>query len=271
MMRVSPIGNPIMEDAGQKLKRVRERLRLRFRDVEEASNKIADRHKSDEFSIALSRLADIENKGTVPSLYRLYTLCAIYRLDIADVLEWYGIKLSEMPADAGMIEIERTHVVGITPDSHGEVLLPLTLDPGMDVRRTTFLSRFIQRWGKLPLMLLNGLDIRGFRYAYMGTDDWAMDPLIPPGSLVLVDESRRRVAPGGWTNERDRPIYLIEHREGYMIGWCHIENAQLTVIAHPASTVAPRVFAYPAEAEVIGQITAVVMHLDQARRRGTRS
>jgi transcriptional regulator with XRE-family HTH domain len=260
-----------MEDAGQKLKRVRERLKLRYRDVEEASSKIAERHKNDEFAIALSRLADIENKGTVPSLYRLYALCAIYRLDIAEVLEWYGIKLSEMPSDAAMIEIERTHVVGIAADSHGEVLLPLALDPGMDVRRTTFLSRFIQRWGKLPLMLLNGLDLRGYRYAYMGTDDWAMAPLIPPGSLVLIDESRRKVAAGGWTDERERPIYLIEHREGYMIGWCHVENGHLTLIPHPASNLGPRTFVYPAEAEVIGQVTAMVTHLDQARRRGTRS
>ena len=260
-----------MEDAGQKLKRVRERLKLRYRDVEDASAQIAQKHKNDEFAIALSRLADIENKGTVPSLYRLYALCAIYRLDIAEVLDWYGIKLSDMPSDSATLEIERTHMIGITPDAHGEVLLPLSLDPGLDVRRTTFLSRFIQRWGKLPLMLLSGLDPRGYRYAYVGTNDWAMDPVIPPGSLLLVDESRRKVATGGWIDERDRPIYLVEHREGYMIGWCHQEGGQLTIIAHPASTVPPRTFAHPSEAEVIGQIAAVVTHLDQARRRRTRS
>ena len=39
-------------------------------------------------------------------------------------------------------------------------------------------------------MLMNGLDLRGYRYAYIGTEDWTMDPLIPPGSLVLIDESR---------------------------------------------------------------------------------
>src|SRR5580692_5077105 len=60
-----------MEEAGLKLKRVRERLRLRFRDVEEASARIATRHGNDEFIVALSRLADIENKGTMPSVYRL--------------------------------------------------------------------------------------------------------------------------------------------------------------------------------------------------------
>src|SRR5262252_2239093 len=81
----------LMDDAGQKLKRARERLNLRYRDVEEASLRIAERHKNEEFIIALSRLSDIENKGTVPTIYRLYTLCAIYRLNLNDVLRWYSV------------------------------------------------------------------------------------------------------------------------------------------------------------------------------------
>jgi transcriptional regulator with XRE-family HTH domain len=57
-----------MDDAGQRLKKRREELNLRYRDVEDASNQIAARRKNDEYSIALSRLADIENKGIVPSI-----------------------------------------------------------------------------------------------------------------------------------------------------------------------------------------------------------
>jgi len=38
-----------MEEPGQKLKKIRERLRLRFRDVEEASGRIATLHANDEF------------------------------------------------------------------------------------------------------------------------------------------------------------------------------------------------------------------------------
>ena len=38
-----------MEDAGQKLRRVRDRLGMRFRDVEQASLKIADKYHNDEF------------------------------------------------------------------------------------------------------------------------------------------------------------------------------------------------------------------------------
>src|SRR5580692_4515941 len=90
----------IMEDARERLKRVRDRLTLTIRDVEEASRKIASRHKNDEFVIGLSRLSEIENKGTVPTIYRLYSLCSIYRLDVTDVLEWYGVDTGELGADA---------------------------------------------------------------------------------------------------------------------------------------------------------------------------
>ena len=89
-----------MERPGEKLKRIRERLKLTYRDVEKASQQIAQRRGSDEFAIALSRLADIENKGTVPTMYRLYTLCAIYRQDLAEVLRWYGVPLDLLASEA---------------------------------------------------------------------------------------------------------------------------------------------------------------------------
>jgi transcriptional regulator with XRE-family HTH domain len=258
-----------MEEAGQKLKRTRERLNLRYRDVEQASQKIAERQKSDEFAIALSRLADIENKGTVPSIFRLYTLCAIYRLDFQEVLEWYGVTLSSLAGDAAGIEIERTHLVGFAADGHGEIQVPLSLDPGVDLRRTTFLSRVIQRWGRLPLMLLNGLDLRNHRYGFIGTEDWSMYPLLQPGALVVIDETKRKILSGGWSNEFERPIYFLEHREGYLCGWCTLDGSRVMVQPHPASMCNPTVYAFPDEIDVIGQVTGVAMRLDQGKRRHT--
>lgn len=259
----------IMDEAGQKLKKIRERLNLRFRDVEEASIKIASRRNSDEFIVALSRLADIENKGTVPSLYRLYSLCAIYRLEMSDVLSWYGIDLSSLPSDAALIAHERTHLVGFRPQE-GEVQVPLALDPGLDLTRTVFLSRMIQRWGTLPLILLNKLDLRTFRYGFIGTDDWFMNPIIPPGSFVVVDESSRRIASSGWTNEFDRPIYFLEHRDGYRCGWCSQKDGHITIQPHPSSQCDPETYTYPEEIEIVGQVTRVAMILERPSPRRVR-
>src|SRR5215813_5238041 len=116
-----------MDDAGQKLKRARERLNLRYRDVEEASLRIADRHKNEEFIIALSRLSDIENKGTVPTIYRLYSLCAIYRLNLSDALRWYGVDPTGISADSAAIPLGETHQVGNLSDGDGQVQIPLAL------------------------------------------------------------------------------------------------------------------------------------------------
>ena len=260
-----------MEDAGQKLKRARERLNLRYRDVEEASIQIAERHQNDEFVIALSRLSDIENKGTVPSIYRLYCLCAIYRLDLSEVLDWYGVDLAALGGDAATIAIERTHLIGFGGDGRGEVQIPLALDPGLDLRKTTYLSRMIQRWGKLPLSLLSGIDLKSHRYAFIGSEDWSMYPLIQPGALVLIDENRRKVVNMGWSNEFERPIYFFEHRKGYACCWCTLNENQMVLQPHPASMCYPEVYSFPDEIDVIGQVVGVAMLLDQGKRRRNRT
>jgi hypothetical protein len=270
MAKTRTINSATQEEAGLRLKTVRERLNLRFRDVEEASNRIAAVHKNDEFCIAISRLADMENKGVVPTLYRMYSLCTIYRLEVTEVLEWYGITLSDMPADSRFAEIDRTHIVGFQPGDQGEVALPLTLDPNIDVSKTTFLSRAIQRWGRLPLMLLSGFDLKHYTYAYIGTDDWTMYPLLQPGSFVLIDQSRRKIATSGWTNEFERPIYLLEHRKGYACAWCSVDGDRIILQPHPASGCDAQVFA-DSDAEVVGQVTGVAMRLDHVRRRRVRA
>lgn len=257
-------------DAGQKLKRARERLDLRYRDVEEASVRIAESHKNDEFIIALSRLSDIENKKVVPTIYRLYSLCAIYRLDLAEVLEWYGVELGRLPGDAAMIPIERSHLLGFKVGDVGNAQVPLSLDPGIDLKKTSYLSRQIQRWGRLPLALLDRLDLKSQRYGYVGLDDWYMYPVIHPGAFVLLDDTRRKIVNTGWANEFERPIYFLEHRTGYRCAWCtQIEN-RIMLQPHAGSRCSMEVYEYPDEIEVVGQVTGVAMILDQGRRRRAR-
>jgi transcriptional regulator with XRE-family HTH domain len=256
-----------MDDAaGQKLKRRREELNLRYRDVEEASKRIAERRQSDEYAIALSRLAEIENRGIVPSIFRIYSLSTIYRLDFLDVLEWYGIDLSMAHADAATVAVGRTHVIGMRADLPGSVMVPLTLDPGLDLRKTTYLSRFVQKWGKLPVMLLNGADPRTYRYAWVGTEDWNMHPVIQPGALVLIDETRRKIQNTGWTGDFDRPIHLVETHEGYALGWCALVGGHLVVQPHPSAENPPAVLD-PDNVDIIGQVVGVAQRFEPRRRR----
>jgi len=260
-----------MEDAGQKLRRIRERLNLRVREVEQASLKIADKYRNDDFAVLINRLSEIENRGLVPSLYKMYSLCAVYRLDFKEVLEWYGISLGSLPADASFADVPQTHLSSIQADTHGEISLPLSLDPGVDLRRTTYLSRMIQRWGKLPILFLQALEIKEHRYGFIGTDDWFMYPLLQPGTFIMLDESTRKIANSGWTNEYERPIYFFEHRQGFVCGWCSLKDDQLILQPHPASLCSPQIYKYPSELDLIGQVVGVAMRLDEGRRPRTRS
>ena len=159
---------------------------------------IAERHDNQEFAVLISRLSDIENQGTLPSIYRLYSLCCIYRLDLSEVLSWYGIPVDSMAADAGLIHIQKTHAVNFsTRKAPARPMLPISLDPGIDLRRTFFLSEVVQRWGKLPLALVGGIDVKRFRYGFVGTDDWSMHPTIPAGALLVIDDTKRKIQTSG--------------------------------------------------------------------------
>lgn len=258
-----------MERAGEKLKRVRERLKLTFRDVEQASQELAFRHKSDEFAIALSRLADIENKGTLPSIFKIYSLCAIYRLDFSDVLSWYGVDLGNLSAESVHIKLNATHTIRFPEPQI--IPIPQPADFEIDIRKTTFLSQQIRRWGKTPVSLLAGIDLRQHRYGFIGMEDWSMYPILHPGALVMIDENRSKIAVDGWINEFERPVYFLEHREGFLCGWCTRMGRQLMVHAHPSSAQAPLVFEFPSEIDVIGQVTGVAMILDSKKRGHSRS
>lgn len=257
------------DEAGQRLRKARERLGLKFREVEVASQKIAERHANEEYSIGLSRLSEIENKAVVPSVFRIYSLSTIYRLDFRELLSWYGVDLDEQSNDAKLHELEQTHPIHFSPNGFGEVMAPLSLDPGVDLTQTTFLSRVITNWGALPLHMLKAIDTKRKRYAVIGSEDWSMYPILRPGSLLLINDSSR-IANSGWNDEWDRPIYFLEHRDGYLCGWCHLDRDRLVILSHPSSSEAPKIYLYPNEIEVLGQIVGVAMSIDSSRRRRVR-
>ena len=258
-----------MEIAGQRLRRARVRLNLKVRDVERASQQIAERHGNHEYVVLVSRLSDIESHGTLPSIYRLYSLCCTSRLDLNEVLEWYGISINSMAADAGLIPIEKTHGIGFSADAVAEVTLPISLNPGVDLHKTFFVSEVLQRWGKLLLALVGGVNVKRYRYGFVGTEDWSMHPTIPPGSLLIVDDTKRKIQAGDWRNQTERPVYFLEHRDGFYCRWCSLKDGVLNLIADPSSDAPVLAFKYPDEIDVIGQVAALAISLDPEKQRSS--
>jgi hypothetical protein len=260
-----------MGDPGRELRRIRELLRLKYRDVEAASQEIARNRGNHEFSVGLSRLADIENKGTLPSVYRLYSLCVIYGLSFQTVLGWYGVNLDEQSVDSARLSLRETRAIYFPPPSLPVGSLPLDTDIPIDLTQTFYLSPYVRSWGSLPLSILASLDLQRHHYAFIGTDDWFMYPLLPPGSFVQIDQSRRRLGQESSLSEHERPIHFVEHRGGFRAAWCTVRSGLLIVQPHPASRLGLETYRYPGEADILGQVIAVAKRLDLGRRRRVRS
>ncbi len=240
---------------GSRLRQSRERLGLTYRDVERASYELASQRGRREFIIRISRLADIENHGVTPNLYKLYALAVIYHLNPLDVCQWYEVPLLHHFSDGAHLASRKTHLAA--PPT--ELRVPLRFDPGFDPRRTECLTRMVESWGQLEATLFNGRP--RLQYGYIGLDDHMMEPLLRPGSLVLIDPALQQVRNSGWKNEYERPIYFVDVRDGYRCGWCLREGPRLILQPHPLSPCMPEVWRWPDEAEVVGQVTGVVMRL----------
>jgi len=249
-----------MLSPGIELRKIRDRLGLTMRDVENASVLISQRHGSEEYLVPPSRLSDIETKGVVPSIYRLYSLAGIYHQSVSALLDLYGIDLAEITTEWATSQPARSHVVSLGKE-HGALSVPVRMDPGFDLRDTTDLGRMIQQWGTVPLTMLNQLASQDYTYAYIGTEDYTMYPILQPGSLVQVDESRKRVVERRWRSEYERPIYFVEMRDGFTCCWCSFRHNALVLQPHPLSSTPVRVLRHPQEAEVIGQVVAVAMRI----------
>jgi transcriptional regulator with XRE-family HTH domain len=248
--------------AGSNLRTVRERLGLTMREVESASARIADRHGNDEFSVSPSRLSDIETKGLVPSIFRIYSLAIIYHCDLREVLSWYGIDISLSAADLGLNLPPRSHVTE-TLQGASAIEIPTRLDPAFDPRRSASLSRMVEQWGSVPLAYLAKFSGEKYTYGYIGSEDFTMYPLLPPGTFLQVDESRNKIVAGMWRSEYERPIYFVETREGYTCSWCSLKGDQIILQPHPLSPAAVRVMRHPQEAEVLGRVVGVALKLGE--------
>ena len=267
-----------MTRPGSKLRQVRLSFGLTYRDVESASAQIAAAKRRSDFFIPISRLSEIENHGAQPTIFRIYSLCSIYQLSFGEVLGWCGVDLRRLPADAKKFQPKRglsvTHLLAedaaSLPRLPSGVASSCLTPPANNTNASASASetRFLEQdqGDTLPAPLTAQSSSPTLRYGRVGMLDCTMDPLIPPGSWLQIDMTRRRVEEGTWRNEFERPVYFVAHREGYTCSWCSMHHRTLILHPHPLSPCSPRNFESPREAEVLGQVVGLFKSLAPFRR-----
>jgi transcriptional regulator with XRE-family HTH domain len=239
-----------LQEAGRRLRSLRERLGLTLQDVETSSGQIASKHGKKEYEISARRMTDIEMHSVLPSIYRLYSLAVIYRVDMQEILASFGLDLGAFLRDSSLTSPPKSHL--------------MTMPDGIAAQNVPAIRDVVKHGGPLALFLLTqSAPDSQVSYALIGSEDFTMYPLLPPGSFIQVDGSRRQVVDRGWRSEYERPIYLVETNQGFTCCWCAFDEGNLVLQPHPLSPAPMRVRRSPEEAEVIGQVIGVAKPLTE--------
>ena len=235
-----------------------------MRDVESASMRIAESTATTSSPMPPSRLSDVETKGVIPSVYRMYSLSIIYRKDIRELLSWYGVELNSAAEDMDLAQPpqvaffqragQRYHGAG--PGAPRPQFRPA---PHLEYRAHGGAMGIGAARASVAICQLS---VHLWIHRQRGLDHVSV---LPPGTFVQVDESRDTVVAGTWRSEYERPIYFVETRAGHICCWCTLVEDNIILQSHPLSPVPARVLKYPQEADVVGQVVGVAMRLGEWR------
>jgi transcriptional regulator with XRE-family HTH domain len=256
------LAQPSSPGAGERIRAKRERRHLSTRDVEKFSRKIAREKSNPAYYVSHNWVSDLENGRSNPRLAKFYSLSLIYECDINEILALYGLDIGDLDKERGLIAQPHTHLSDLTVSRAGPIVPPsLKLPDVASLERTSLVRRMIQGLGQMPLFLFQQANLRDdVLYGWVGTKDYALDPVIRPGAFVQIDPHQNRVIKGVWPSEYSRPVYFVELRDNrYACSWCDLEGSRLLLVPSPKSTVPIQHFRYPQEAEIVGRVTGVAM------------
>jgi transcriptional regulator with XRE-family HTH domain len=246
----------------ERLRELRLRSSITTREVEEQSQHIAEAERNPEFYISNAWLTKLENTDSVPSIYKLVSLSAIYHVRFSELLLLFGVDLAHIGERQLEITPQQTYLMALEiNDPDRQITLPVRFDQGTDLNGTNLFSRMVEQWGEVPFSVIQHLHLRHSNYGFIGLQDFTLYPLLRPGSFVQIDPRSRKIQSSRWRTEFDRPIYFLELRNSYACGWCEVQGNELALLPHPLSPCTVRRFAFPGEAEIVGRVTGVAMRL----------
>jgi transcriptional regulator with XRE-family HTH domain len=253
-------------EAGRRLRAVRERLRLSTREVERLSRILAEEKKNQEYAISHAWLTDIENGEFTPGIYKLYALSRIYRYGFDRVLELFNIDIGDLERERGRMPLPHTYLLrehAAGSQRSAEILQDA--NGVSDPDRTTMATPVLSELRALEASLFPEAGAGRAVYGYIGMKDFTLFPLIRPGSFVQIDSGQRRIESRGWSGIFERPIYFVELRDEYVCSWCEARENRLLLIPYPQPRNRVREVRFPADAEIVGRVTAVAMPIVRPR------
>jgi transcriptional regulator with XRE-family HTH domain len=243
-----------MEGIGARLHAVRRQWRLSLREVEERSHRIALERGDSSYHVSASWLDRLERGDHELTVNKLLALAEIYSVPIDQLLATVYPRSAETQNPDQLSSPNQTELPNeALPKAPAKGLLSARPLPDLSIDETALLPAE------------DGPSRAPYLRAIIGKLDQTLSPMIPAGSVVHVDTSKREIAPKkDWIHEFQRPIYFLKTKDGYSCGWCELdEDSHLTLIPHPLSPASSRRWKYGTEVEILGWVMSVVIRLGE--------
>jgi hypothetical protein len=262
--------NPVPLSASQSqlqqlLRTSRTRVGLSFRAASALSEWIASTLGDQRYFAAPATLSDYENLSSpIHHIQKIISLCILYCINFWTLLRTSGLLAYPLGLDPLPDEMAlRAWSPRDEPSS--KWVEPVHVEE----RRAGFLSTLIGQWGELPLFVQSALpaisrlkNISLSDIFWVGESQDSIHPCLVGAALLAVNRRvkmpSQSIAPTVW----DEPLYILLLRDGrYLCASCGLHQGVLTLHAHserPDSAIRLR---NEIDAEVIGQVTAILRRL----------
>lgn len=246
---------------GQMIQISRMRTGLSFREASAMSRWVAKMLGDNAYFISPGTLCDYDDLSDPPrNIQKIVCLCILYCIGFWDFLRAAGLTL-DLGSEPMSDELRgRTDVPPPQPpdgESAGAA------GPSKD--NADFLSARMGQWKEIPLFIRGALpEISGLQNLSLSDIFWVgaeRDPIHPHlVNAEFVTVNRRFKKPmNSLPPPREQPVYMILKRDGgFLCGCCTQQQGTLSVHRHPQHRPAPAETERDVDAEVIGQVTAIL-------------
>jgi hypothetical protein len=244
------------------LRSARLRAGLSLRGASEMSRTIATAFCDKRYFASPGWLSDFEARSVPPRhIHKLLSVCILYSIRFAEILESFGLALSETATaaipDEWMAGRERQ-----VPDSKDTPARERTSANG-------FLTMILRRLSEVPSFLrhcfpsLSGLGEISLRDVFwVGGQHKALHPALAGALFVIVNRRKRKPRIFRRKSPWEQPVYLLMRRDGsYVLASCSVEDGAIIVHPYTECFVRPERLRDRVDAQVVGQIVTVIRSL----------